>query len=182
MMDRQTRRRAGFSHRRKRCRACSEKQSRKDGDHTKRSNVYTRNHPAPPSNANLRSVLIRTTANPMRPVKECPLSQWLELLHLGLDEGSDSPGLTSHQRASTGHAAAFGDEFVDSLPPFDSDPLLPETNVGRHHIAQALVVSPVTIVMREGSDLLFRVAGEEETFKQDAVFQLLVPALDLALG
>jgi len=37
-------------------------------------------------------------------------------------------------------------------------------------------------VLDEGLDVGFEVAGQEVVFQQDAVFQGLVPALDLALG
>jgi hypothetical protein len=42
--------------------------------------------------------------------------------------------------------------------------------------------SLVVVVLDEGFDLGLEVAGQEVVFQQDAVFQDLVPALDLALG
>jgi predicted oxidoreductase len=57
-----------------------------------------------------------------------------------------------------------------------------EVGVGGGHVVQALVVALVVIVLNEGFDLGLEVAGQEVVFQQDAVFQGLVPALDLALG
>src|SRR3546814_4462615 len=54
-----------------------------------------------------------------------------------------------------------------------------EVGVGRRHVGQALVVSLVIVVLDEGLDVGFEVAGQEVVFQQDAVFQGLVPALDL---
>ncbi|SIT17009.1 hypothetical protein SAMN05421772_1301, partial [Paracoccus saliphilus] len=44
------------------------------------------------------------------------------------------------------------------------------------------MVSPVIVMFDEGLDLGFEIAREEIVFQQDAVFEGLVPALDLALG
>ena len=57
-----------------------------------------------------------------------------------------------------------------------------EVGVGWRHVAQAFMVTLVIIVFDEGLDLGFEVAGQEVVFEQDAVFEGLVPALDLALG
>ena len=57
-----------------------------------------------------------------------------------------------------------------------------EVGVGGRYVVQALVVALVVIVLDERLDLAFEVAGQELVFEQDAVFQGLVPALDLALG
>src|SRR5436305_1105166 len=57
-----------------------------------------------------------------------------------------------------------------------------EVDVGRGEIVDALVVAAVVVVVDEGRDLGFEVAGQEVVFQQDAVFESLVPALDLALG
>ncbi len=56
-----------------------------------------------------------------------------------------------------------------------------KVGVGRCNVAQALVVTLVIVVLDEGLDLGFEVAGKKVVFQQDAVFQGLVPALDLAL-
>jgi len=57
-----------------------------------------------------------------------------------------------------------------------------EVGVGGRHVVQALVVSLMVVVLDEGLDLGLKVAGQEVVFQQDAVFQGLVPAFDLALG
>ena len=56
-----------------------------------------------------------------------------------------------------------------------------EVGVGGGHVAQALVVAAMVVVLHEGLDLGFEVAGQEVVFQQDAVLHGLVPALDLAL-
>ena len=57
-----------------------------------------------------------------------------------------------------------------------------EVGVGGRHVVQALMVTLVVVVLDEGLDLSFKVAGQEVVLQQDAVFQGLVPAFDLALG
>lgn len=57
-----------------------------------------------------------------------------------------------------------------------------EVGVRWRHVAQAFMVALVIIVLDEGLDLGFEVAGQEVVFEQDAVFEGLVPAFDLALG
>ena len=57
-----------------------------------------------------------------------------------------------------------------------------EVGVSGRHVGQAFMVALVIIVLDEGLDLGFEVAGQEVVFEQDAVFEGLAPALDLALG
>jgi len=79
--------------------------------------------------------------------------------------------------------AAFLDgERFDLLPPFDDGLVASKVDVSRRQIVDALVVPAVVGVTHEGSDLPFEVAGQEVVFEQYAVFQRLVPALNLALG
>ena len=54
-----------------------------------------------------------------------------------------------------------------------------EVGVCRRHVAQALVVSGMVVVLDEGADLGLQVAGQEVVFQQDPVLQGLMPALDL---
>src|SRR3979411_1265427 len=56
-----------------------------------------------------------------------------------------------------------------------------EVDVGRGEIVDALVVEAGGGVVDEGRDLGFEIAGQEVVFQQDAVFESLMPALDLAL-
>ena len=57
-----------------------------------------------------------------------------------------------------------------------------EVDVGRCQIAETFVIAAVIIVGDEVVDLSFEVAWQIVMFEQDAVFERLVPALDLALG
>jgi len=57
-----------------------------------------------------------------------------------------------------------------------------EVDVGRREVAQALMIAIMIVVLDEASDVGFEIAGQIVVFKQDAVLQGLMPALDLALG
>src|SRR5690606_16867524 len=65
---------------------------------------------------------------------------------------------------------------------FDDGFGLAKVGIGGCHVVQALMVSPVIVVFDEGLDLGFEIARQEVVFQQDAIFESLVPALDLALG
>ena len=81
------------------------------------------------------------------------------------------------------HQASLLDGLALDAFAFEQDGLAaPEIDIGGREVAQALVVAPVIIVADEGLDLRFEVAGQVIVLQQDAVFQRLVPALDLALG
>ena len=86
-----------------------------------------------------------------------------------------------------GEFAVLQAPMLDGLP-FDPFALLDdglgpaEVGVGGRHVVQALVVAPVIVVLDERRDLAFEVSGQEVVLQQDAVFQRLVPALDLTLG
>ena len=86
-----------------------------------------------------------------------------------------------------------GDLAVLQAPMFDGLSLDPfslsddgfgpaEVGIGRRHVVQALMVALVVVVFDERFDLRFKVAGQEVVLQQDAVFQGLMPAFDLALG
>lgn len=57
-----------------------------------------------------------------------------------------------------------------------------EVGVGWRHVAQALVIAPMVVVLDEGADLGLEVAGQEVVLQEDSVFEGLVPALHLSLG
>src|SRR5215213_6808411 len=57
----------------------------------------------------------------------------------------------------------------------------PDVDVGRGEIAEALMVAAMIVVLDEGRDLAFEIAGQVVVFQQDAVLQRLMPAFDLAL-
>ena len=44
------------------------------------------------------------------------------------------------------------------------------------------MVTPVVVMIDEGADLVFEIAGQIVVLQQDAVLQGLMPTLDLALG
>ena len=72
--------------------------------------------------------------------------------------------------------------FLDPFP-FSQDGFVPaEVNVSRCDVAQALVVALVVIVIDEGLDLTFEIAGQVIVFQQDTVLHSLMPAFDFALG
>ncbi len=58
----------------------------------------------------------------------------------------------------------------------------PEVDVSRSEIVEALVIAGMVVVLDEGGDLAFEIAGQVVVLKQDAVLERLMPALDLALG
>ena len=58
---------------------------------------------------------------------------------------------------------------------------LAEVGVGRGHIAQALVVVVMDVVLDKGPDLALEVAGQEVAFQQDAVFPVSTYGADLRL-
>ena len=57
-----------------------------------------------------------------------------------------------------------------------------EVDICGREIVQALVVAAMIVVIDKGVDLMGEVSGQEIVFQKDAVFERLVPALDLALG
>ena len=56
-----------------------------------------------------------------------------------------------------------------------------EVDVGWCEVYQALVIASMIVVFDEASDVSFEIAGQVVVLKQDAVFEGLVPSLDLAL-
>ena len=66
---------------------------------------------------------------------------------------------------------------------FEEDGLsAPEVDVSRSEIAEALVIAGMVVVVDEGRDLAFEIAGQVVVLEQDAVLERLMSALDLALG
>ncbi len=66
---------------------------------------------------------------------------------------------------------------------FQQDGLSPtKVGVGGCDVLQALVITPMIVVLDEGLDVSFEVAWQIVILEQDAVLQGLMPALDLALG
>ena len=79
-------------------------------------------------------------------------------------------------------APMFDGLSLDPFTLFDDGWGPAEVGVGGCHVGQRFVITLVVIVLDEGLDLGLEVAGQEVVLQQDAVFQGLVPALDLALG
>ena len=79
--------------------------------------------------------------------------------------------------------AAVLDGLLFDASPFGQDGFAAtEVDVGWGQVADAFVVTVVVVVVDEGGDGGLKFPFEEVVFEQDAVFQGLVPALDLALG
>ncbi len=79
-------------------------------------------------------------------------------------------------------APMFDGLSFDPFALFDDGRCPAEVGVSGRHVTEAFVVSAVIIMVDEGLDLGFKIARQEVVFEQDAVFEGLVPALDLALG
>ena len=58
----------------------------------------------------------------------------------------------------------------------------PEVNISGREVFQAFVVAVVIVVADEGANLRLQVAGEIIVLKQDAIFERLMPPLDLSLS
>ncbi len=79
--------------------------------------------------------------------------------------------------------AAFLDCLFLDLFPFSDDVLVAaEVDIGGCDVAEALVVSFVVVVIDEGPDLAFKVAGQVVVLQQNLVLHGLMPTFDLALG
>jgi hypothetical protein len=66
---------------------------------------------------------------------------------------------------------------------FEEDGLsAPEVDVSRSEIVEALVIAGMVVVLDEGGDLAFEIAGQVVVLKQDAILERLIPTLDFALG
>ena len=79
-------------------------------------------------------------------------------------------------------AALLDCPFLDLFPFSENGFVAPEVDVGGCDVAQALVVTLMVVMIDEGFDLGFEIAGQEVVFQQDAVLQGLVPALRSCLG
>ena len=57
----------------------------------------------------------------------------------------------------------------------------PEVDVGGGEIMDALMITPMIVMIDECLNLRFQVCRKEVVFQQDTVLQDLMPSLDLAL-
>ena len=72
--------------------------------------------------------------------------------------------------------------FFDLLPFSQDDFVAPEVDVSGCDVVQTLVVALVVVVVDEGADLTFKIAGQIVVLQQHPVFHGLMPAFNLALG
>jgi len=79
-------------------------------------------------------------------------------------------------------AARFERLSFDPFPLLQNGFVTSEVDVGGCDVIQALVVALMVVVIDEGFNLSFKIAGQEVVFQKDAVLQGLVPPFDLALG
>ena len=79
--------------------------------------------------------------------------------------------------------SAFSDcLFLDLLSHFQDLRASAVIDVGGCQVGQALVVAMVVVVIDEGADPAFQVAGQEVVLQVNPVLHCLVPALNLTLG
>ena len=64
-------------------------------------------------------------------------------------------------------AAVLGGQFFDPFSLFDDGGVASKVGVGWSYVADALVVALVVVVIDEGADLVFEIAGQIIIFKQD---------------
>ncbi len=75
-----------------------------------------------------------------------------------------------------GYLAVLQAPVLDGLPfdpfaLFDDGLGLAEVGVGWGRVVEALVVAPVVVMLDEGCDLGFEVAGQEVVLQEDSVFE-----------
>ena len=78
-------------------------------------------------------------------------------------------------------AAVFECNFLDVFSPFNDCGVTPEVGVSWCDVADALVVSMIVVMIHEGADLQFKIAGQVIVFEENLVLEGLMPAFDLAL-
>ena len=91
-------------------------------------------------------------------------------------------GLMLSRLALMVQAAVLDSQFLDPFSPFNDGGVTAEVGIGGGDVAEALVVAVVVIMVDESADLAFKVSGQIIVFQKNAVFQRLMPTLDLALG
>ena len=94
---------------------------------------------------------------------------------------ASSDGLILSNKLAVLQAPIFDGLSFDPFPLFDDDLCPAEVGICGCHIVQALVIALMVVVFHERFDLPFEVTRQEVIFQEDAVFQGLVPAFDLAL-
>jgi len=72
-------------------------------------------------------------------------------------------------------AALLDCQFFDLFPFFDDGFITPKIDVGGCDIVEALVISLIVVVLDEGPDLAFKIAGQVVVFQQNPVLHGLMP-------
>ena len=72
-------------------------------------------------------------------------------------------------------AALLDCQFLDLFPFSDDGFVTPKIDVGRCDVVEALVISLVVVVLDEGPDLTFKIAGQVVVFQQNPVLHGLMP-------
>ena len=79
--------------------------------------------------------------------------------------------------------APIGDCVAFDAFAFAADALCAsKIDVSRREIVQALVIAGIVVMLDEGRDLAFEIAGEVILLEQNAVLEKLMPALDFDPG
>jgi hypothetical protein len=79
-------------------------------------------------------------------------------------------------------APIFDGLSFDPFSLFDDGAGPAEVGVSGCHVVQALMIALTVVMLDERLDLAFEITWQEVILEQDAVFQGLVPTLNLALG
>ena len=74
-------------------------------------------------------------------------------------------------------AALLDCPFLDLFPFPDDGFVAPKIDVGRCDVVQALMVAFVVVVIDEGPDLAFKIAGQIVVFQQNPVFHGLMESV-----
>ena len=92
-------------------------------------------------------------------VRECPSSKQMGLLSVFHREDLAHLCLMLSRLALMVQAAVLGGQFFDLFSLFDDGGVASKVGVGWSYVADALVVALVVVVIDEGADLVFEIAG-----------------------
>ena len=98
---------------------------------------------------------------------DCPSSKQMGLLSVFHKGGSGSSLFDVKPLGFDGSSGGFGWSVFDLFSLFDDGGVASKVGVGWSYVADALVVALVVVVIDEGADLVFEIAGEIIIFKQD---------------
>ena len=89
----------------------------------------------------------------------CPSSKSLGRMSLFRNGGSGSSRFDVKPLGVDGSSGGFGWSVFDRFSPFYDGCITPEVDVGGRDVIEALVVSVVVVMIDEGADLAFEIAG-----------------------